>query len=165
MWEIRDRSDSGCRLHGKASSMSGVTPGTLVAIREHEMAPWVLVIVRRRGKVVGDRVDLGVEYVGKEPRRVITTVVDADGQQSGAAADAPVRRFAVLYLPESGRQPTLPFKTLIMPAAEFEENRCLVLRSGKTRHTVRLKQPIEEQGDFSWLPFEVVARTVLEPAA
>jgi hypothetical protein len=165
MWEVRDRSESGCRLQGKAASMSGVTPGTLVAIREHEMAPWVLVIVRRRGKVVGDRIDLGVEFVGKEPRRVISTLADAEAQPSGADASVPARRFAVLYLPESGRQPTLPFKTLIMPTAEFEENRCLVLRSGKTRHTVRLKQPIEEQGDFSWLPFEVVARTVLEPAA
>jgi len=165
VWEIRDRSDSGCRLHGKATTMNGVTPGTLVAIREHELAPWVLVIVRRRGKVGGDRVDLGVEYVGKEPKRIISTLADADGEEPGADASVAARRFAVLYLPESGRQPTLPIKTLIMPTAEFEENRCLVLRSGTIRHTVRLKQPLEEQGDFSWLPFEVVARATLEPAA
>lgn len=164
MWEIRDRSESGCRLHGKASSMNGVAPGALIAMREHEMAPWILVIVRRRGKAVGDRVDLGVEYVGKEPRRVISTPAGDEESNDENAANRNARRFAVLYLSESGRQPALPFKTLIMPTCEFEPNRCLTLRSGRTCHTVRLKEPIEEQGDFSWLPFEVVHRHALEPA-
>ena len=59
----------------------------------------------------------------------------------------------------------LPFKTLIVPAGEFEENRSITLRAGGSRHTLRLKQPIEEQGEFSWLPFEVVERHALERAA
>jgi hypothetical protein len=165
MWEIRDRSESGCRLHGKASSMNGIAPGTLIAMREHEMAPWILVVVRRRGKPTGDRVDLGVEFVGKGPRRVISTPGNGDDRSVEGETKLGGRRFAVLYLSESGRQPTLPFKTLIMPTSEFEPNRCVTLRSGRFRHTVRLKEPIEEQGDFTWLPFEVVERRELAPVA
>lgn len=165
MWEIRDRSESGCRLHGKAASMSGVTPGALIAMREHEMAPWILVIVRRRGKVVADHLDIGVEYIGREPRRVVATLLDETTPPGAVAAELHKRRFAVLFLHESSRQPVLPFKTLIVPAGEFEENQSITLRAGGSRHTLRLKQPIEEQGEFSWLPFEVVERHVLEHAA
>ncbi len=167
MWEVRDRSDSGCRLHGKASTMNGVMPGTLLAIREHEMAPWVLVIVRRRGRSAGDNVDLGVEFIGKDPRRVVATLIDDAAPPTADPAEAQKhkRRFAVLFLPESSRQPVLPFKTLIVPAGEFEENRSVTLRAGGARHTLRLKQPIEEQGEFSWMPFEVVERQLLEHAA
>ena len=165
MWEVRDRSESGCRLNGKAASMNGVTPGTLIAMREHEMAPWFLVIVRRRGKMASGHRDIGVEYIGKEPRRVVVTLLDDSTPDGTATADSQPRRFAVLFLHESSRQPVLPFKTLIVPAGEFEENRSITLRAGGVRHTLRLKQPIEEQGEFSWLPFEVVERHALEHAA
>ncbi len=165
MWEIRDRSESGCRLHGKAVTIRGVTPGALIAIREHDMAPWILVIVRRRGKAIGDHLDIGVEFIGKEPRRVVATLIDETTPPGAVDAQTHKRRFAVLFLHESSRQPVLPFKTLIVPAGEFEENRSITLRAGGSRHTLRLKQPIEEQGEFSWLPFEVVERHALERAA
>jgi hypothetical protein len=163
MWEIRDRSESGCRLHGKAVTMSGVTPGNLIAMREHEMAPWILVVVRRRGKVASEHVDLGVEFIGKEPKRVIATLID-DTTSPGAEGQ-PERRVAILFLPESGRQPVLPFKTVVVPAGQFGEQCLLTLRAGGARHTLRLKQPIEEQGEFSWMPFEVVERQTLATAA
>ncbi len=165
MWEVRDRSESGCRLHGKAVTMNGITPGTLIAIREHEMTPWVLVIVRRRGRAVGDNLDLGVEFIGKDPRRVVATLIDEEAPTGPEPAQRHKRRFAVLFLPSSSRQPVLPFKTLIVPAGEFEENRAVTLRAGGARHTLRLKQPIEEQGEFSWMPFEVLERQTLATAA
>jgi hypothetical protein len=145
--------------------MNGVTTGTLIAMREHEMAPWILAIVRRRGKVIGDHLDIGVEFIGKDPRRVVATLIDETTPPGAVAAEMHKRRFAVLFLHESSRQPVLPFKTLIVPAGEFEENQSITLRAGGSRHTLRLKQPIEEQGEFSWLPFEVVERHVLEHAA
>ena len=164
MWEIRDRSDSGCRLHGKAVTMNGVTPGTLIAMREHEMAPWILVVVRRRGKVAAEHVDLGVEFIGKGPTRVIATLTEERASQD-ADGEAPERRVAILFLPESTRQPVLPFKTLIVPLGEFEAGRSLTLRAGGARYRLRLKQPIEEQGEFSWMPFEVAERQMLATAA
>jgi hypothetical protein len=52
----------------------------------------------------------------------------------------------------------MPFKTLIMASAATEGHSCLTLRSATAEYTVRLKEPIEEQDDFVWLPFEVLER-------
>ena len=52
----------------------------------------------------------------------------------------------------------MPFKTLILSPSESKAGRCLSLRSGGAKYTVRLKEPIEEQDGFVWLPYEVVFR-------
>lgn len=164
MWEMMDRSDSGCRLQAQVQDMNGVTPGVLVAIREHEMAAWTVVVIRRVGKTVGNRVDVGVEYVGRTPRRVIVTMMDGDATEPGAPPTEGVRRFAAIHLPESFRQPALPFKTLLMPAGLVRDGDRLAVRSGTTRYRIRLKEPIEEQGDFIWLPYEVTDREFADSA-
>jgi len=40
----------------------------------------------------------------------------------------------------------------------------LTLRSANAEYTVRLKEPIEEQDDFVWLPYEVLDRRTAEAA-
>ncbi len=67
--------------------------------------------------------------------------------------------FAALFLPESATQPVLPVKTLVLPACKFDPDDRLILRSVTTLFTIQLKKPIEEQGDFVWLPFEIVDST------
>ena len=52
----------------------------------------------------------------------------------------------------------MPFKTLILSPRDFKAGRCLILRSDDANYTVRLKEPIEEQDGFVWLPYEVVFR-------
>ena len=52
----------------------------------------------------------------------------------------------------------MPFKTLIMGPGQFGVNQCLTLRSASAEYTVRLKEPIEDQDDFVWLPYEVLDR-------
>jgi hypothetical protein len=64
----------------------------------------------------------------------------------------------------------MPFKTLIIGNGESGGRQCLTLRSASAEYTVRLKEPIEEQDDFVWLPYEVVdhraaERTVQDQAA
>jgi hypothetical protein len=51
-----------------SADASRVVPGTLVAIRDDETMRWSLVVVRRLKARIGDRVDIGVEYVGQNPR-------------------------------------------------------------------------------------------------
>jgi hypothetical protein len=161
IWEMNDRSDSGCRLTGKTADMKRALPGTLVSLREHELAPWTLAVVRRREARARDRIEIGVEFVGREPRRVIATTVDPDAK-AGDPPSGTARRHAVLYLPESPRQPALPMKTLIVPMAAFDDDARIVLRTALARYTIRLKQPIEEQSDFTWLPFDLVLRQTVE---
>jgi hypothetical protein len=52
----------------------------------------------------------------------------------------------------------MPVKTVIVPAGTSVNGHCLTVASASAEFTVRLKQPIEEQAEFLWLPYEVVDR-------
>ena len=60
----------------------------------------------------------------------------------------------------------MPFKTLIMASergrAARAASRCA---SATAEYTVRLKEPIEEQDDFVWLPYEVLERRAADRPA
>jgi hypothetical protein len=164
LWQLKDRSASGCRLRAPTQDASRVVPGTLVAIRDDETMRWLLVVVRRLKTRIGDRVDIGVEYVGQNPRGV-TMAFEAsalDGRKESSKQTSGV--FTALYMRESAKQPIMPFKTLIMPAGMSTGTRSLTLRSANAEYTVRLKEPIEEQDDFVWLPYEVLDRRAAEVA-
>jgi hypothetical protein len=139
-----------------------VVPGTLVAIRDDESMRWSLVVVRRLKGRIGDRVDIGVEYVGQNPRGVTMAfkASDLDGTQDSNNETTGI--FTALYLRESAKQPIMPFKTLIMSTAKSTGTRSLTLRSATAEYTVRLKEPIEEQDEFVWLPYEVLERRSAE---
>ncbi len=157
-WQLKDLSASGCRLRGKIANPNRVLPGTLIAFRESDNLPWILAVVRRLRKRIGDRVDIGVEYVGQNPLGV-TLVAEGDGAgQAKATADKKRKQCTALYLRESSERPKMPFKTLILWPREFKTGRCLILRSDDANYTVRLKEPIEEQDGFVWLPYEVLDR-------
>ena len=163
VWQLKDRSESGCRLQGQVADCRTVVPGSLIAIRANESAPWSLVMVRRLKRLVGTHVDLGVEYVGQDPRLVALEVADAAG--SVAAGPGQPHRFAALYLPECQTQPQMPIKTLLVPAREVRGDAKLVLRTANAVYTIRLKAPLDEQGEFVWVPFEIVGQQGLEQAA
>ena len=170
VWQIKDRSASGCRLRAPVGDAGRVHPGSLAAILDDETMRWSLVVVRRVKGRIGDRVDIGAEYVGHSPRGV--TMAVAGGNAPSPGAPEPDRRdlFTALYLRESTKQPVMPFKTLILAATQFRGAQSLSLRSTTAEYAVRLKEPIEEQDDFIWLPYEVLGRRPLaqpltEPAA
>ena len=150
-----DRSDSGCRLHGPTGDASPITPGALIAFRDGVASPWTLGVVRRvKKRLGGKRVEIGVEFVGNDPRRIIVAVPDSAAGPPGGESS----RCAALYLPQSTQHPVLPIKTLVLPARWFAPEDLLTLRTNTAVYTVRLKQPLEEQGDFLWSPFEIVHR-------
>ena len=157
-WQLKDSSASGCRLHGKLANPNRVLPGTLLAFRLGANMPWTLAIVRRFRKRIGDRVDIGVEYVGRNPLGVTLVSEPHPTGQSDAAPERTRKQCTALYLRESSEHPKLPFKTLILWPRDFKVGRSLILSSDDATYTVRLKEPIEEQDGFVWLPYEVVDR-------
>jgi hypothetical protein len=161
VWQIKDRSASGCRLRAPLGDAIRAHPGALASILDDETMRWSLVVVRRVKGRIGDRVDIGAEYVGHSPRGV--TMAVATGKASSPGAPEPERRdlFTALYLRESMKQPVMPFKTLILAATEFRGAKSLNLRSTTAEYALRLKEPIEEQDDFIWLPYEVLGRRPL----
>jgi len=165
VWQLKDRSESGCRLRGKIGEQPGVLPGALVAFREHGDAPWTLAVVRRIRKRIGDRVDIGVECLGQDPV-VVALAADNDGTvKSNASTDRKRRHCIALYLREGFGHPRLPFGTLMLPPREFKAGRRLSLKADDVRHTVRLKEPLEEQDGFVWSPYEVVFRLATDRKA
>ena len=99
-------------------------PGTLIAIRDDETMRWSLVVVRRLKTRIGDRIDIGVEYVGQNPRGVTMALDGARGAQAaGSERTASGNLFTALYLRESAKQPAMPFKTLIMATQRSRRHR------------------------------------------
>ena len=84
-----DRSDSGCRLHGPTLGTNPIVPGELIAFREGAASPWTLAVVRRvKKRLAGKRVEIGVEYLGRDPRRIVV-VADTDTSPAGAPPSVP----------------------------------------------------------------------------
>ena len=147
-WQVRDRSESGCRLRARASNPRCLIPGSLIAFREDEGAPWTMAVVRRLKRMAGDNVEVGVEHIGRNPQRVLMIV---PGASAGSKAD----RSVALYLPESNAYPRIPIKTIILPAQEYIPGRVLTMLSTMNEATIRLKEPIESQRDFVWASFDL----------
>jgi hypothetical protein len=160
-----DRSDSGCRLHGPTGEASPIVPGMLIAFREGAGSPWSVAIVRRvKKRLTGKRVEIGVEFVGKNPSRIIVAPVAA-GSPAGPG-DNERQRCSALYLPQSTKHPVLPIKTLVLPVRRFTPEGLITLQSRAAIYTVRLKEPLEVQAEFVWSPFDIVERRSVEcPAA
>ena len=161
-----DRSDSGCRLHGPALAGNPILPGVLIAFRDDAASPWTLAVVRRvKKRLAGKRVEIGVEYLGNDPRRIVVVLPDSDASPDGPPGSAPLR-VAALYLRESSGHPVLPFKTLVLPACGLAPEARLSMQSRTEGYMIQLKAPLEEQADFTWSPFEILDRWQKdEPAA
>jgi hypothetical protein len=170
VWQLKDSSVSGCRLRAPVGDAGRVHPGSLAAILDDGTMRWSLVVVRRVKARIGDRVDIGAEYVGHSPRAVTMAVAGGGASSPGSPAQSQGELFTALYLRESAKQPVMPFKTLLLSATQLRGTQSLTLRSTTAEYSVRLKEPIEEQDDFIWLPYEVLGRQAIvqpspEPAA
>ena len=151
-----DRSDSGCRLHGPVFAANAIIPGALIAFREGVADPWNLAVVRRvKKRLGGRRVEIGVEYLGKDPQPIVVVVAGSEVRLD-EATETGLPRVAGLYLPESTGQPLLPIKTLVLPACGLSPGDRLLLQARTSVHTIRIKEPFEERADFIWSPFEIL---------
>ena len=153
-------------MHGPTLATNPTIPGALIAFREDAASPWTLAVVRRvKKRLAGRRVEIGVEYLGSAPKWVVVVVPDSDAGP-GKTHDRESPRFAALYLPASAEHPMLPIKTLVLPARGLSPGDRLSVRSRTSVHTIQLKEPLEEQADFIWSPFEILERWLKdEPAS
>lgn len=158
VWQLKDSSMSGCRLRAPVGDTGGVHPGSLAAILDDATMRWSLVVVRRVKARIGDRVDIGAEYIGHSPRAVTMALAGGGASSPDAPGRGQGEHFTALYLRESAKQPVMPFKTLLLAATQHKGTQSLNLRSTTVEYSVRLKEPIEEQDDFIWLPYEVLGR-------
>ena len=158
IWQVKDRSDSGCRMRAQIDNLNLVIPGSLIAMRDSDTGPWTVSVVRWFRRLMVDHVEIGVEYLGRQPR-VVKMVANDDGDS--AIAEAPDRTsgcFAALYLPPSEEQPTMPIKTLLFPALEFRTGCDVTLLSSNATYKMRLSEPIQQQFEYVWTSFAVIGK-------
>lgn len=159
-WQVKDRSDSGCRMRGQTIDLNGLIPGSLIAIRENENAQWTVAVVRRLRRLMVDHVEICVEHVGRKPR-FVKMVTDYHPLLSVNDVPSNTQRcFGALYLPASEKHPTMPIKTLLVPASAFNAGRTVTLLSSTAIYMLRLNKPLEQQSEFVWTSFAVIDKVV-----
>lgn len=164
-WQVKDRSDSGCRMRGQIANMNRVIPGSLIAIREDETSPWTVAVVRWFRRLMVAHVEIGVEYLGRRPR-FVKLVADTHRELTGEELqDSTLRCFAALYLPPSDGNPTMPIKTLLLPAGEFKAGCEVVLLSSSATYRMRLSDPIQQQYEFVVTSFGVIGAPAPQTAS
>jgi hypothetical protein len=161
IWQVKDRSDSGCRMRAQIANLNLVIPGSLIAVRDNETAPWIVSVVRWFRRLMVDYVEIGVEYLGREPRVVKMIASDS---AIAEAPDQPSRCFAALYLPPSEEHPTMPIKTLLFPACEFTTGCDVTLLSSSATYRMRLNEPIQQQFEYVWTSFAVIDKVESPPS-
>jgi hypothetical protein len=145
-------------MRAQIENLNLVIPGSLIAIRDNETAPWTVSVVRWFRRLMVDYVEIGVEYLGREPRFVkMVANYDCDLAMT-AAPDQATRCFAALYLPPSEEHPTMPIKTLLFPALEFKTGCDVTLLSSDATYKMRLNEPIQQQFEYVWTSFAVIDR-------
>jgi hypothetical protein len=136
-WQVRDRSDSGCRMRGKTADLNGVTPGSVLAMRDSDRDPWTIVVVRRLRRLMVDYVEVGAEFIGSRPRYV---------KLVPSASGAEPRSISALSLPPSQAYPAMPIRTLLLPARERPNSDVTLLHP--TRRQAPSNDPIRHQMEF-----------------
>ncbi len=163
-WQVKDRSDSGCRMRGQTTNLNRLIPGSLIAMRENEGAQWTIAVVRRLRRLMVDHLEICVEFIGRRPRfvKMLTDhkLVPSVDEVPGDAQKC----FGALYLPASEQHPTMPIKTLLVPASVFNAGRYVTLLSSAATYSLRLNKPLEQQSDFVWTTFAVLEKAVAAAA-
>ena len=152
-----DRSDSGCRLHGPTLGSNPIVPGVLIAFREGPASAFTLGVVRWvKKRLAGKRVELGVEYLGRDPRRIVVVIPPPPGAAADATPGSAHPRFAALYLSGNAKNPSLQMKTLVLPVRGLAPNDRLSVRTRNDTYTIQLKEAFDEQAGFVWSPFVIL---------
>jgi len=159
VWQVRDRSDSGCRMRGKTADLNRVIPGSLLAMRANETAPWTVAVVCRVRRLMVDYVEVGVEYLGRRPRFVKVVMDQSSDPSAAPARGVEPKCIGALYLPPSEEHPAMPIRTLLLPAREYRSSAGATLLSSNATYELRLNEPIRRQMEFVWTPFTVTRKT------
>jgi len=168
-WEVRDRSVAGLRISASGGIGQSLVLGALVAVRQSDVADWVLGAVRRLNKVSNDEVEAGVSILADRivpvtlhARRVARD--DTGIVVSGVDVSAVGARFDALYLPPPSRlEMPLTVKTMIVPTSEYAEGRSVELTTGRTAYTIVLRHLVEQRAEWSWAAFQIVGKNPVAP--
>jgi cyclic-di-GMP-binding protein len=163
-WEVKDRSIAGLRIAATGGIGQSLALGALVAVRQSDADSWLLGVVRRLNKVTNEEVEAGVNIIAE--RMVAVTLAakrkpseDMGYEVDGLDMSTMGERFAGLYLPPPSRpDKPLSMKTVIIPTAEFAEDRNVLLTTANSVYTVSMRHLVEQRPDWSWVTIQIVEK-------
>ena len=164
MWQVKDRSVAGLRIAASGGIGQSLALGALVAVRQSDLADWVLGVVRRMNKVSSDEVEAGMSIIADRLVPVTLHAVRQAKDDMGFIVDGidistMGARFHGLYLPPPSRpDKPLAVKTLIVPTQEYSEGRQVMLTTGRSVYTVALRQLVEQRAEWSWAAIQIVEK-------
>ena len=160
LWQVRDRSVAGLRIAASGDVGQNLALAALVAVRPADATDWVLGIVRRLQKRPNGEVEAGIAIVAERPVAVTLYAKREAKEDMGYVVDGIDlstlgKRFAGLYLPASS---PLSIRTLIVPSSEYAEGREVILDSGPSVYTIRLRHVVEQCADWCQVAIQTVAK-------
>jgi len=160
LWQVRDRSVAGLRIAASGDVGQNLALAALVAVRPADATDWVLGIVRRLQKRPNGEVEAGIAIVAEQPVAVTLYAKREAKEDMGYVVDGIDlstlgKRFAGLYLPASS---PLSIRTLIVPSSEYAEGREVILDSGPSVYTIRLRHVVEQCADWCQVAIQTVAK-------
>jgi hypothetical protein len=167
-WQVKDRSLAGLRIAASGGIGQSLVLGALVAVRQSDIADWVLGAVRRLNKVSNEEVEAGVSIIAD---RIVPITVNAKRVAkddlgivvNGIDVSTMGARFDALYLPPPSRpEKPLAVKTLIVPTSEYADGRNLILTTGRSVYTIALRHLVEQRADWSWAAFQIIDKKPIE---
>jgi hypothetical protein len=167
-WQVKDRSIAGLRITASGGIGQSLVLGALIAVRQSDVADWVLGAVRRLSKSSTDEVEAGVSIIAERIIPITLHARRAQKDELGIIVDAldvstMGARFSALYLPPPSRpEKPLQVKTLIVPTSEYADGRLVILATGRSMYTIALRHLVEQRADWSWAAFQIVDKRRLE---
>jgi hypothetical protein len=160
--QVLDRSATGCRIAVAASLVGPSELGTLVAMREDELAPWAVGIVRRIRKMTADQVEVGVQLIApavarvslRSQRQVKDTL--AGYSVNGVHAMTHGERVDGLCLEPMSRTEQAAGMNVILPTAEYRSAQQMTLQDGPEGFNIMLRQALERQAEWTWANADVL---------
>ncbi len=163
MWQVRDRSMAGLRIAASGGIGQALALGALVAVKQSDLAGWVLGVVRRLNKVSTEEVEAGMSIIADRLVPVtlhgIRQAGDMGFEVDGVDASTMGARIQGMYLPPPSRpDKPLAVKTLIIPTQEYSEGRGLTLLTGRSVYTIALRHLVEQRADWSWAAIQIIEK-------
>jgi hypothetical protein len=163
-WLVVDKNPTACRLRGVPPSDAGITPGTLAAIREDHGRNWSIGVVRRMRRAAGNEVELTLQLIALNARRLTLTdpVIRAEVKGETVLASPEImqrpEQYDALFLPPGEAPPALPGRSAIVGPQHYTTGRTYWCRIGHNNYTLTLKRALERNDDYVWAAIEVEKR-------
>lgn len=167
VWELKDTSASGFRLHAPMSVATEIRLSMLVAIDRCGQNAWVMGIVRRMRRLSTAHAEIGLQLIANalagaelvEQRKQHDTDYTVDREPTTIGA----RRFRGLFLSFSRRAGEPTVQSLIVPHADYQPGKRYTLHTPGSARLIRFGRLLEQHTDWVWTVIEPIEPTAAAP--